>query len=150
MGTFGTTGVAAELERFDLMRKGVDSALEKTVEAGGKALAKHLQDAAPVLKGNRKGIKPGALKKSIKAGKVTYSAADGYHTDVGPVGKDHGEPLAKIGNILEYGRSAQTRDPGRDISAMPAKAWFVPAVKLATQEVNQVMKRTFEEAQRHG
>ena len=150
MGTFNTGGIAAELEKFDGLVKGTDEACRKAVEAGGKALAERLKEAAPVYTGNRRDIKPGALKKSVKAGKVEYNPADGYNTDVGPVGKDHGEALAKIGNILEYGRSAQTRDPGRDISAMPSKAWFVPAVKQATQEVNQVMKRTFEEAQRHG
>lgn len=148
MGTFGTTGIAAELEKFDLKRKGADEAVQKAVQAGGKALAKRLQEAAPELKGHRAGITPGALKKSIKAGKVTYSAVDGYHTDVGPVGKDHGEALAKIGNILEYGRSAQSRDPGRDITAMPAKPWFNTTVGKAEGEVVNAMRKAFNEAQK--
>lgn len=142
MGTFNTTGVAAELEKFDLKRKGADEAIEKAVAAGGKALAKRLADAAPV--------RHGGLKKSIKAGKVEYNAADGFNCDVGPTGKnERGEPYAKIGNILEYGRSAQHRDPGRDISEMKAKAWFVPTVNNAEGEVVRVMREAFEEVQSH-
>ena len=139
MGTFNTGGIAAELEKFDGLVKGTDEACRKAVEAGGKALAERLKEAAPVYTGNRRDIKPGALKKSVKAGKVEYNPADGYNTDVGPVGKDHGEPLAKIGNILEYGRSN-----------MPAQPWFNPTVSRATDEVTQAMQKAFEEAQGNG
>ena len=143
MGTFQTGGIAAELERFDGLAKGVNEACEIAVDAGGKALAKRLTEAAPE--------KSGGLKRSIKAGKVEYNAADGYHCDVGPTGKNsRGEPYAKIGNILEYGRSAQHRDPGRDVSAMSAKPWFNPAVGRAENEVKQAMQNAFEEAQNRG
>ena len=142
MGTFNTGGIAAELERFNGLMKGTDEACMKAVKAGGKVLAKRLQNAAPE--------RTGGLKKSIKAGKVEYSAADGFHCDVGPVGKnERGEPYAKIGNILEYGRSAQARDPGRDINEMRAKAWFNPAVASAENEVKNAMKQAFDEAQNH-
>ena len=142
MGTFNTTGIASELEKFDMKRKGADKAIEAAVEAGGKMLAKRLQNAAPE--------RTGGLKKSIKAGKVEYNAADGFHCDVGPVGKnERGEPYAKIGNILEYGRSAQARDPGRDINEMRGKAWFNPAVASAENEVKNAMKQAFDEAQNH-
>lgn len=139
MGTFNTGGIAAELEKFDGLVKGTDEACRKAVEAGGKALAERLKEAAPVYIGNRRDIKPGALKKSVKAGKVEYNPADGYNTDVGPVGKDHGEPLAKIGNILEYGRSN-----------MPAQPWFNPTVSRAEAEVTGAMQKAFEEAQSNG
>ena len=143
MGTFQTGGIAAELEKFDGLAKGVDEACERAVQAGGKALAKRLADAAPE--------RSGKLKKSIRAGKVDYNAADGYHCSVGPTGKDErGEQYAKIGNILEYGRSAQHRDPGRDVSAMSAKPWFNPAVSRAENEVKQAMQTAFEEAQARG
>ena len=143
MGTFQTGGIAAELEKFDGLAKGVNEACEKAVQAGGKALAKRLTDAAPV--------KTGGLQKSIKAGKVDYNAADGYHCSVGPTGKnERGEPYAKIGNILEYGRSAQTRDPGRDISEMSPKPWFNPTCARAENEVVQAMQTAFQEAQSNG
>ena len=143
MGTFSTGGIAAELEKFDGLAKGVDEACERAVKAGGKVLAKRLQEAAPE--------RSGKLKKSIKAGKVNYNTADGFHCDVGPTGKnEHGEPYAKIGNILEYGRSKQVRDPGRDVSAMSAKAWFNPTVGQVEAEVRQAMQQAFEEAQAHG
>ena len=143
MGTFNTGGIAAELDKFDGLARGVNEACEMAVKAGGKALAKRLQEAAPE--------RSGKLKKSIKAGTVDYNAADGFHCDVGPTGKnERGEPYAKIGNILEYGRSAQHRDPGRDVNAMSAKAWFNPAVAQAEGEVKQAMQKAFEEAQAHG
>ena len=142
MGTFKSTGVAAELEKFDMLRKGTDKAIEEAVKAGGKVLAKRLQSAAPE--------RTGGLKKSIKAGKVEYNAADDFHCDVGPTGKnEHGEPYAKIGNILEYGRSAQARDPGRDINDMRARPWFNPAVSRAATDVVQTMHQAFKEAQEH-
>ena len=139
MGTFGTTGIAAELARFDGLAKGADEACEKAVAAGGKALAARLKEAAPVYVGNRRDIKPGALRDSVKAGKVQYNAADGFNTDVGPVGNHHGEPRAKIGNLLEYGRSN-----------MPAQPWFNPTVRRAEGEVTQAMQKAFEEAQGNG
>ena len=139
MGTFDFGGISAELEKFDGLARGTEEACGRAVEAGGKALARKLKDAAPVYAGTRRDIKPGALKRSVKAGKVKYSAADGYHCDVGPVGTDHGESLAKIGNILEYGRSN-----------MEPRPWFAGTVADAADEVTQVMQRTFEEAQGNG
>ena len=107
MGTFQTGGIAAELEKFDGLAKGVNEACEKAVQAGGKALAKRLTEAAPV----RKGGGGGGLQKSIKAGKVDYNAADGYHCSVGPTGKnERGEPYAKIGNILAGSGQGHQRD----------------------------------------
>ena len=141
MGTFSCSGIGAELEKFDLKRRGADEAISKAVKAGGQVLAKELQEAAPV--------RSGGLKRSIKATKVEYNAADGYHCNVGPQGKDeHGVPYAKIGNILEYGRSAQKREPGRDVTAMPKKAWFVPTVNSAENEVVQAMRDAFNGAQK--
>lgn len=139
MGRFGTTGIAAELEKFNGLAKGTDEACRQAVTAGGKALARRLADAAPVYHGNRRDVTPGALKKSIKAGKVNYNPADGFHCKVGPAGEDHGEPLAKIGNVLEYGRSD-----------MAAKPWFNPTIARAETEVTQAMQKAFQEAQKHG
>ena len=67
MGTFTTGGIAAEMSKFDRISKGADAALEKAVKAGGKALAGYLSEAAPV--------DTGALRDSIKAGKVEWGAA---------------------------------------------------------------------------
>lgn len=141
MGTFSCSGIGAELEKFDLKRRGADEAISKAVKAGGQVLAKKLQEAAPV--------RSGGLKRSIRATKVEYNAADGYHCNVGPQGKDeHGVAYAKIDNVLEYGRSAQKRDPGRDVTAMPKKAWFVPTVNSAENEVVQAMRDAFNGAQK--
>lgn len=129
MGTFTSGGIAAELARFDKLAKGTDAACQKAVKAGGKLLAERLAAAAPV--------DTGALAASIKAGAVDYNAADGYHCEVKPVGENHGESLAKIGNILEYGRSN-----------MPARPWFNPTVEQATGEVTQAMQAAFDQAQK--
>ena len=137
MGTFNTGGIAAELAKFDGLVKGCDDACQKAVKAGGAVLARRLSQAAPVYEGSRRDVTPGALRDSVKAGAVAYDAANGYHSDVGPVGKDHGEPLAKIGNILEYGRSN-----------MPARPWFASTVAGAEAEVTQAMQTAFEAAQK--
>lgn len=129
MGTFSSGGIAAELSKFDKLAKGTDAACRKAVKAGGKLLAERLAAAAPV--------DTGALAASIKAGSVDYNAADGYHCEVKPVGENHGENLAKIGNILEYGRSN-----------MPARPWFNPMVDQATGEVTQAMQAAFDQAQK--
>lgn len=139
MGTFATGGIAAELEKFNGLIKGTDEACMQAVKAGGDVLARHLKEAAPVYSGSRRDVKPGALRDSIRAGKPAYNAADGFHSKVEPVGKEHGEPLAKIGNILEYGRS--------DMSPQP---WFNPTIARASDEVIEAIQKTFGEAQGHG
>ena len=129
MGTFSSGGIAAELSKFDKLAKGTDAACRKAVKAGGKLLAERLAAAAPV--------DTGALAASIKAGSVDYNAADGYHCEVKPVGENHGENLAKIGNILEYGRSN-----------MAARPWFNPTIDQAAGEVTQAMQAAFDQAQK--
>lgn len=129
MATFTCSGISAQLAKFDKLGKGTDAACQKAVKAGGKLLAERLADAAPV--------DTGALQRSIKAGKVDYNAGDGYHCEVKPVGTNHGESLAKIGNILEYGRSN-----------MAPRPWFNPTVEKARGEVTQVMQSAFDQAQK--
>lgn len=136
MGTFTTGGIVAELSKFDGLAKGCDAACRKAVKAGGKVLKERLQEAAPVYAGSRTDVTPGALRDGIKAGTVQYDAADGYHCEVGPTGSDHGEPLAKIGNILEYGRSN-----------MAARPWFHATVDAAANDVTDAMQKAFNEAQ---
>lgn len=128
MGTFTTGGIAAELSKFDKLAKGVDEACKKAVKAGGKVLAERLSAAAPV--------DTGTLAANIKAGTVQYNAADGYHCEVAPVGENHGENLAKIGNILEYGRSN-----------MRPRPWFNPTVADYTGDVVNAMQAAFNQAQ---
>ena len=129
MATFTCSGISAQLAKFDKLEKGTDAACQKAVKAGGKLLADRLADAAPV--------DTGALQRSIKAGKVDYNAGDGYHCEVKPVGTNHGESLAKIGNILEYGRSN-----------MAPRPWFNPTVEKARGEVTQAMQSAFDQAQK--
>lgn len=129
MGTFSTGGIAAEMQKLDKLAKGTDAACSKAVKAGGALLAQRLGEAAPV--------DTGALAASIKAGAVSYDAGDGWHCEVAPTGENHGENLAKIGNILEYGRSN-----------MPARPWFNPTVDQATGEVTAAMQQAFDQAQK--
>ena len=129
MGTFTSGGISAELKKFDKLAKGTDAACRKAVKAGGKLLADRLAENAPV--------DTGALAASIKAGPVGYNAGDGYYCEVAPKGENHGENLAKIGNILEYGRSN-----------MPARPWFNPTIEQATGEVTAAMQAAFDQAQK--
>ena len=138
MGSFTTGGVSVQIEALKRLEKRADEVCEKAVKAGAEVLVERLKEAAPVHGGTRSDVKPGTLKKSIKAGKVTWSATEGYSCDVGPKGADqHGQNLAKIGNVLEYGRSN-----------MPARPWFVPTVKAAEAEVLRAMQRVLDEEMR--
>lgn len=129
MGAFAAGGIAAEMAKFEKLARGSEASCKKAVKAGGQLLAEKLSAAAPV--------RTGALAASIKAGAVKYSAADGYYCEVAPTGMNaEGENLAKIGNILEYGRSN-----------MPARPWFVPTVDSAVEEVNSTIRETFQAAQ---
>jgi HK97 gp10 family phage protein len=127
---FETGGIAAEMARFDHLAKGADTACQNAVKAGGKVLAEALSKAAPV--------RTGGLAGSIKAGSVSYNAGDGYTCEVAPKGNHPktGEPFAKIGNILEYGRTN-----------MPARAWFNPTVAGAAPEVIAAMKAEIDKQQ---
>ncbi|MDO4837855.1 MAG: HK97 gp10 family phage protein [Clostridia bacterium] len=132
MGAFATGGIAAEMEKFEKLARGSEESCRKAVKAGGKLLAEKLSDAAP--------IRTGGLAASIKAGAVKYSAADGYYCEVAPTGTNaDGENYAKIGNILEYGRSN-----------MPARPWFAPTVDNAADEVNSTIRDVFQAAQGEG
>lgn len=124
-------GIAGEIAKFNGLAAGVDEACRRAVKAGGEYLAKKLGENAPV--------DTGALSRSVKAGTVQYSAGDGWHCRVAPVGENHGESLAKIGNIIEYGHGK-----------VPARAWFMPTVAREESAVIEAMGRAFDEAQKKG
>ena len=119
------SGIDGELARLQRISKSTDEALKKAVKAGGDLLAEKLREAAPV--------RTGGLQKSIKAGKVAYSAGDGYTTEVKPTGNNpRGESYARIGNVLEYGRSN-----------MRARPWFNPTVAQSESAVKAKMAEVF-------
>lgn len=127
MASINFTGLQQEIKKFAVAEQNVGPALERAVKAGAKVLAEQLSAAAPV--------RTGQLAKSIKPGKVSYSPGDGYHCEVSPTGNNkEGEPLAKIGNILEYGRSNMSPRP-----------WFFPTVAQSEGEVVAAMRAAFEE-----
>ena len=128
MATFSTTGIAAELARFEMLAENTENACTKAVQAGGELLAERLSAAAPV--------DTGKLSRSIKAGGVDYNAGDGFNCTVMPVGENRGQNLAKIGNILEYGTSK-----------MSARPWFHGTVGQSAGAVTQKMQEAFNEAQ---
>ena len=135
MGAFAAGGIAAEMTKFERLARGSEASCKKAVKAGGQLLADTpaVQTAASAAAP----VRTGALAASIKAGAVKYSAADGYYCEVAPTGTNaEGENLAKIGNILEYGRSN-----------MPARPWFVPTVDSAVEEVNSAIRDAFQAAQ---
>lgn len=123
MAGFEVKGMEATIAKFQRAAAASEDAVKRAVKAGGKLVAARLRDKAPV--------RTGALQESIKAGPVKYSAADGYFCEVRPTGNhpETGEPLAKIGNTLEYGRSN-----------MPPNPWFHPTVKAAEGDAVQAMQ----------
>ena len=128
MGYMKVSGIDAQIAAFDRLHKGADKALEAAVKAGAQLLAGNLAEAAPYRNGD--------LSRSIKAGKVTYSPGDGFSCEVRPEGKSHGESLAKIGNILEYGHGK-----------VPPSPWFMPTVARSEAEVTRKMIETFQQEQ---
>lgn len=123
MAGFEVKGMEATITKFQRAATASEDAVKQAVKAGGKLVADRLQDKSPV--------RTGALRESIKAGPVKYNAADGYFCEVKPIGNhpETGESLAKIGNILEYGRSNMQPNP-----------WFHPTVKAAEDDVVQAMQ----------
>lgn len=133
MASFRSEGIAAQLDVFDKLASHAERNCQAAVKAGAEVLTQRLAEAAPE--------DTGALKASIKAGAVKYNPGDGYHSEVGPKGNHPktGEPLAKIGNVLEYGRSN-----------MPARPWFKPTLERAEGEVVQAMADAFKAAEEGG
>jgi hypothetical protein len=90
---------------------------------------------------------------------VKYTAADGFTSEVGPQGKNPktGEPYAKIGNILEYGRSENAKrrryksnqQKGKT-SDMDSRGWFNKALKAAEAEVIAAMQEVIDSETRRG
>ena len=120
MAAFTTVGIAAEMQKIDKTAKNVERACTAAVKAGGKLLAEKLAENAPK--------RTGGLAESVKAGAVKY------YCKVAPDGKNaQGESYAKIGNILEYGRSN-----------MAARPWFNPTMEQSESEVTQAMQAAFQ------
>ena len=125
---FEVKGVEATIAKFQRAAAASETAVKSAVKAGGKVVAEALKEKAPVA--------TGALRDSIKPSSVKYSAADGYYCEVKPVGNhpQTGEPLAKIGNILEYGRSyGNTQKVGL--------GWFHPTVRASEEKAMDPMQR---------
>lgn len=131
MAGFEVKGMKAVMDQFSKLDQKFEPAIKKAVKEGAKLLAEKLQENAPVGE-------TGSLQKSIKPGPVQYNAGDGYFVEVIPEGNhpDTGEPLAKIGNILEYGRSyGETKKAGL--------AWFEPTVINNEAAVNEKIAAVF-------
>ena len=129
MASLTCTGIDQIRVQFEKLAKGSDAACQKAVKAGAQALAGELAMNAP--------YRTGALARSIRPSAVKYDAGDGWVSEVKPVGENHGENLAKIGNILEYGRSN-----------MAPRPWFNPTIQQSKGMVESVMKEAFEQAQK--
>ena len=128
---FEIKGVRAAMDQFIALGQKAEPAIQKAVKEGAKLLAEKLQENAPVGA-------TGSLQRSIKPGPVQYNAGDGYYAEVKPVGNHPktGEPLAKIGNVLEYGRSyGETKKAGL--------AWFEPTVINNEAAVNEKIAAVF-------
>lgn len=124
-------GMDAAIREMEQLSQRSQTAAQMAVQEAAKLLAQRLSAAAPV--------DTGALRSSIKPGPVTYDAASGYSCQVKPVGNHPatGEPLAKIGNILEYGRSyGRTKKAGL--------GWFHPTVAASEAELLAKMQQIFE------
>ena len=128
MASLTCTGIDQIRVQFEKLAKGSDAACQKAVKAGAQLLAEKLGAAAPV--------DTGALQGSVKAGAVKYDAGDGWNCEVKPVGTNHGESLAKIGNILEYGRS----------DGKSHRPWFNNTIIDNTGAVIGAMQAAFEQS----
>ena len=132
MSSFDVKGMQATMLQFENLGKRVEPAIKKAVKAGGKLLAEKLQEKAPV--------RNGYLEKSIKASAVKFDSGDGYSCEVKPEGNHPktGQSLAKIGNVLEYGRSygAKSKAP---------LMWFKPTVIMEEDAVMAEIGRVFKQ-----
>ena len=129
MATFTFSGVGEIAVKFERLAQGTEAACQAAVKAGAEVLRDALSAAAPV--------DTGALAASIRAGSVKYDAGDGWNSEVKPVGENHGQNLAMIGNILEYGRSN-----------MAPRPWFATTIQGAKGEVEGAMRSAFDAAQK--
>lgn len=123
---FEISGMEVEIAKFAGKEAATEEACKRAVKAGADHVVKALKDSVPKFERH--------VEQSIKAQPVGYNAADGYYSDVGPDGKDPatGEPLAKIGNILEYGRTN-----------MPAQPWFYQTLQREEKAVIAAMDAEF-------
>lgn len=95
MATITITGIDEALARLGKMTAAMEPAFEKAAKAGGQLMAEKISAGAP--------RRTGGVAGSIQPGKVQHTVGDGFHSEVKPEGTDpHGEPYAKIVNILEY------------------------------------------------
>ncbi|MDL2317664.1 hypothetical protein LJC74_01030 [Eubacteriales bacterium OttesenSCG-928-A19] len=104
---FEINGIEAEIDKLNQLGASVESRCKKAVKAGVDYIVPRLKEAVPYDEGH--------VHDSIKGGPFKQDAANGFYQEVKPTGNDPktGESLAKIGNILEHGRSN-----------MPAQPWF--------------------------
>ncbi len=124
---FEISGVELLIQQLDTRAKEADERAERAIKKGGQFIAELLRRNVPCHMGH--------LQQSIKAGPVKFSAGDGYHCIVRPVGNDPetGEPLAKIGNIVEYGHGD-----------VPANPWMRNTLELYGDAAKDVIKQEYE------
>ena len=138
MAKVSVDGLDGQLAQFEALARSSEEACKAAVKAGGKVLEAALIKAAPVLKKAHRGVTPGALRDSIKAGTPKAGGAgDGVYCEVKPEGSDHGQSLAKIGNILEYGRTG-----------MDAQPWFYSTILENEAAIQGTMAAEFAHIQR--
>lgn len=103
---FEISGVDLEISKFAKQEAGLEERCKRAVKGGGKLAKEALQAAAP--------HEYGFLEDSIKQDPVQYDTGNGYYAKLHPEGYNpSGQPLAKIGNILEYGRDGGPNGRGR-------------------------------------
>lgn len=120
------SGLANEIAKLEYKGAATDEACKRAVKAGATYISEALKNSVPKLMRH--------VEKGIRAQPVKYDAANGYYSEVGPHGDDPvtGEPLAKIGNILEYGRSN-----------MPALPWFHETLQREEKATIAIMDAEF-------
>ena len=119
MATIMITGIDEAMARLERMGAEAEPAFMAAAQAGGQLMAEKISAGAP--------RRTGGVAGSIKSGSPKHTMGDGFHCEVKPEGSDsHGEPYAKIVNILEY-------------SATRGHPFFYAEADAAAGEVRAVM-----------
>lgn len=123
MATIDCSGFDELIKQLNAEHKDVDERCKKALKAAGKIAVREMQDCVPV--------RSGLLKSSIKA-KAPKKDSDsgGWTMDVYPDGtRADGQDFAKIGSVLEHGRSN-----------MKPRPWMKPAMERAKGDIENTIR----------
>lgn len=104
MAKFGVDGLASFILSMEELAELPDDVMDDMLDAGGDVLCRAIQGSATTMLDGP--YSKGAVAASVRKGRKSKTK-DGRQLAIGFSGTQHGQPLARIAYVNEYGKKGQ-------------------------------------------